>query len=415
MARIVMKFGGTSVGSVERIQNVARRVAGVVQDGHQAVVVVSAMSGETNRLLDLAHGLSSTPAPRELDVLLATGEQASIALVAMALADCGLKAKSFTGLQAAIVTDDIFTKARIKNIDPAPMLKALKAGFVPVVAGFQGIDANVNTTTLGRGGSDLTAVAVAHALKADVCDIFTDVDGVYTCDPNLVSDARKIEAISYEEMLELASLGAKVLQTRSVELAMKSGVKVHVRSSFDNSTGTLVMQEVPEMEDILVSGIAYNANEAKVSLIDVPDQPGIASTIFSALAEAAINVDIIIQNIGADGRTDLTFTVGRTDLKATRAVLAKIEAKVKWASLETDDSIAKVSVVGVGMRSHAGVASKMFDALAKAGINIQMISTSEIKISVVIERKYMELAARELHAAFELGKKPGKTRKKRKA
>ncbi|RMF18814.1 MAG: aspartate kinase [Candidatus Dadabacteria bacterium] len=402
MSLRVMKFGGTSVGSVDRIQAVADRIAAAVRAGDRVVAVCSAMSGETNRLIALAHEVSARPLPREYDVLVATGEQASIALVAMALNDRGVAGRSFTGLQAAIRTDRAHTKARIVDIDPQPLRAALERGEVPVVAGFQGIDAEANTTTLGRGGSDLTAVAIAHALNADVCEIYTDVDGVYTCDPNVVPSARKIERISYEEMLELASLGAKVLQTRSVELAMKVDVPLHVRSSFDTSEGTWVTREVPEMEDILVSGIAYNNREAKISLIDVPDQPGIASSIFSTLADQNINVDMIIQNISIDGTTDMTFTVAETDLDAALDALRSIQSDVGWEHIETDREVAKLSVVGVGMRSHAGVAAKMFQTLAAVGINIQMISTSEIKISVVIERKYVELAARELHSAFGL-------------
>lgn len=400
MARIVMKFGGTSVGSIERMQNVARRVARVVGEGNEVVVVVSAMSGETNRLVGLAEAMSATPNGREVDVLLATGEQVSIALVALALQREGLSGRSFSGVQAGITTDTAHTKARIRHIDPTPLESALTAGQVPVVAGFQGATGG-DITTLGRGGSDLTAVAIAAALKADVCEIYTDVDGVYTTDPNIVPEARKLAQISFEEMLELASLGAKVLQSRSVELAMKERVPLHVRSSFSDGEGTWVTEEVPEMEDILVSGIAY-AKEAKIALRDVPDAPGIAAKVFAPLAERGINVDMIVQNVSSDGLTDLTFTLGEADLALAEQVLEGRKDEIRWQTLETDREVAKISVVGVGMRSHAGVAARMFETLAASGVNIQMISTSEIKISVVIERKYLELAVRELHRAFGL-------------
>ncbi len=398
-----MKFGGTSVGSVERIQAVARRIHDRVKSGDRVIAVCSAMSGETNRLIELADQVADRAIDREMDVLLSTGEQVSIALVAMALSDLGVPARSYTGPQAGISTTSAHTKARIRNIDPQPLQTAIDAGQVAVVAGFQGANsADGEVTTLGRGGSDLTAVAIAAAIKADACEIYTDVDGVYTCDPNVVPKARKIDRISFEEMLELASSGAKVLQSRSVELAMKANVPLVVRSSFSDAPGTWVTEEVSEMEDIVVSGVAYNNKEAKVSLMDVPDQPGIASSVFSTLAAENINVDMIIQNVSTDGITDLTFTVSETDLDRAVATLESLKPDINWGRLETDQSIAKISVVGVGMRSHAGVAAKMFQTLADNGINIQMISTSEIKISVIVERKYTELAARELHSVFGL-------------
>jgi aspartate kinase len=400
MARIVMKFGGTSVGTPERMLNVARRAARVAAEGNEVVIVVSAMSGETNRLISLAESISETPDGREVDVLLATGEQVSIALVALALQREGLAGRSFSGVQAGIVTDTAHTKARIRRIDPTPLENALKAGQVPVVAGFQGATGS-DITTLGRGGSVLTAVAIAAALKADVCEIYTDVDGVYTTDPNIVQNASKLSRISFEEMLELASLGAKVLQSRSVELAMKEQVPLHVRSSFSDVEGTWVTEEVPEMEDILVSGIAY-AKEAKLALRDVPDAPGVAAKVFMPLAAKGINVDMIVQNVSLEGETDLTFTLGEADLPLAVKVLEDSRGDIGWQTMETDREVAKISVVGVGMRSHAGVAAKMFDTLAASGVNIQMISTSEIKISVVVDRKYLELAVRELHRAFGL-------------
>lgn len=396
-----MKFGGTSVGTAERVLNVARRAARVVAEGNEIVVVVSAMSGETNRLIALAESISDSPDGREVDVLLATGEQVSIALVALALQREGLAGRSFSGVQAGILTDTAHTKARILRIDPTPLENALNAGQVPVVAGFQGATGS-DVTTLGRGGSDLTAVAIAAALNADVCEIYTDVDGVYTTDPNIVQNASKLSRISFEEMLELSSLGAKVLQSRSVELAMKAHVPLHVRSSFSDVEGTWVTEEVPEMEDILVSGIAY-AKEAKLALRDVPDAPGVAAKVFMPLAAKGINVDMIVQNVSLEGETDLTFTLGETDLPLAVKVLEGCRGDIGWQTMETDREVAKISVVGVGMRSHAGVAAKMFETLAASGVNIQMISTSEIKISVVIDRKYLELAVRELHRAFELG------------
>jgi aspartate kinase len=407
---VVQKFGGTSVGSVERIREVARRCIATQAKGHDVVVIVSAMSGETNRLLGLAKQLNDDPPPeyeRELDVIAATGEQVTVGLVALAIQKAGGKAQSFTGGQVRIVTDSAFTRARIQSIDAQRIHDALRVGKIAVVAGFQGIDADGNITTLGRGGSDTSAVAIAAALKADACEIYTDVDGVYTTDPNIVPNARKIERISYEEMLELASLGAKVLQIRSVEFGMKYGVKIHVRSSFNENEGTWVVPEEKQMEAVLVSGVTADKNEAKVTLIGVPDKPGTAAKIFQPLSDASIVVDMIIQNISDAGRTDLTFTVPRGDSKRTVDLIRRALPEMAEQGIKTDDNIAKVSVVGVGMRSHAGVALRMFEILAQEGINILMISTSEIKISVVVEAKYAELAVRVLHDGFELGKSAG--------
>jgi len=409
MALIVQKYGGTSVGSIERIRNVAERVAKFKMLGHQVVVVVSAMSGETNRLIALAKEMNREPDPRELDVILSTGEQVTIGLLAMALKDLGLKAKSFTGWQVPIHTDNAFTKARIEHIDDAAMRAALDSGHVVVVAGFQGIDADGNLTTLGRGGSDTTGVALAAALKADECQIYTDVDGVYTTDPRIVPEARKLHAITFEEMLELASLGSKVLQIRSVEFAGKYKVKLRVLSSFDDinsgeGEGTLITFEEDSMEQPIISGIAFNRDEAKLTILGVPDRPGIAGHILAPIADANIDVDMIVQNVGHDGTTDFSFTVHRNEFKKALEVLERVKSAIGAREIVGDDRIAKVSIVGVGMRSHAGVASKMFKALAAENINIQMISTSEIKISVVVEDKYMELAVRALHQAFELDK-----------
>jgi aspartate kinase len=406
VALIVQKYGGTSVGSIDRIRNVARRVARFHRDGHQVVVVVSAMAGETNRLLALARELSASPEPRELDVIAATGEQVTIGLLAIALREMGLKARSYTGAQVRILTDNAHTKARILDIDEERVRRDLVDGTIVVVAGFQGVDSHGNVTTLGRGGSDTSGVAIAAALKADVCEIYTDVDGVYTSDPNIVPNARKVDRISYEEMLELASLGAKVLQIRSVEFGMKYGVKIHVRSSFNQNEGTWVVPEEKQMEAVLVSGVTADKNEAKVTLIGVPDKPGTAAKIFQPLSEANIVVDMIIQNISEAGRTDLTFTVPRADLKRAVDLIKRAIPEMTEQGIKTDDGIAKVSVVGVGMRSHAGVALRTFEILAREGINILMISTSEIKISVVVEAKYAELAVRVLHDGFELGKQP---------
>jgi aspartate kinase len=410
---VVQKYGGTSVGSVERIREVARRCLATQKQGHDVVVIVSAMAGETNRLLGLARQVNEDPPPdpigsvayeRELDAIASTGEQVSVGLVSLAIQKAGGQAQSFTGAQVRIVTDSSFTRARIKSIDGEKIHEALKQGKIAVVAGFQGIDDDGNITTLGRGGSDTSGVAIAAALKADACEIYTDVDGVYTTDPNLCPNARKIKRISYEEMLELASLGAKVLQIRSVEFGMKYGVRIHVRSSFNDNEGTWVVPEEKQMENVLVSGVAVEKNEAKVTLLGVPDRPGIAAKIFRPMSQANIIVDMIIQNISDAGRTDLTFTVPRGDVKKTVDLIKKAVPEMAEHGIKTDDNIAKVSVVGVGMRSHAGVALKTFEILASENINILMISTSEIKISVVVEAKYAELAGRVLHDGFGLGK-----------
>ena len=407
MALIVQKYGGTSVGSIERIRNVAERVAKFKMLGHQVVVVVSAMSGETNRLIGLAKEINKEPDPREMDVLVSTGEQVTIALLSMALKDLGLKARSYTGWQVPIRTDNAFTKARIEDIDDKAMRADLDSGHVVVVAGFQGIDPDNNITTLGRGGSDTTGVALAAALKADECQIYTDVDGVYTTDPRVVPEARKLDTITFEEMLELASLGSKVLQIRSVEFAGKYKVKLRVLSSFeDEGEGTLITFEEDSMEQAIISGIAFNRDEAKCTILGVPDKPGIAANILGPIADANIEVDMIVQNVGANNTTDFTFTVHRNDLKKAMGVLEMVKSAIGAKEVIGDDKIAKVSIVGVGMRTHAGVASKMFRCLAAENINMQMISTSEIKISVVVEDKYMELAVRALHQAFELDQAP---------
>ena len=410
---IVQKYGGTSVGTVERIRNVARRCIASQRAGHDVVVIASAMSGETNRLLSLAREVNPDPPAgyeRELDVIAATGEQVSVGLLSLAIAGEGGQAQSFLGSQVRIVTDSAFTRARIKSIDAASIHEALQKGRIAVVAGFQGTDEDGNITTLGRGGSDTSGVAIAAALKADVCEIYTDVDGVYTTDPNICANARKIARISYEEMLELASLGAKVLQIRSVEFGMKYGVRIHVRSSFNESEGTWVIPEEESMEHVLVAGVTVARDEAKITLVGVPDHPGVAARIFRPLSDAKINVDLILQNISAEGRTDLTFTVPRGDLKPALEKIAATLPELTPAQIKTDDAIAKVSVVGVGMRSHAGVAQRMFELLANENINIMMISTSEIKISVVVEAKYAELAVRVLHDGFGLGEPPEKRR-----
>ena len=405
MALVVQKYGGTSVGTIDRIRNVARRVAKTYDDGNDVVVIVSAMSGETNKLVALANEMCEFPSEREYDVLVATGEQVTIALLSMCLQSMGYKAKSYMGHQIPIVTDSAFSKARIEKIDDKKIREDLKNGTIIVVAGFQGVDKEGNTTTLGRGGSDTSAVAVAAALKADVCEIYTDVDGVYTTDPRIVPDASKMEKISYEEMLELASLGSKVLQIRSVEFAKKYGVVVHVRSSFNDNPGTLVMKEDADMEAVLVSGISYNKDEAKISVFRVPDKPGIAAQLFSPLSHANITVDMIIQNVSHEGYTDLTFTVPKADFKKALKIVEETAKDIGASGVASDESIAKVSIVGVGMRSHSGVASKMFQTLSQEGINIQMISTSEIKVSCIIDAKYTELAVRVLHDAFGLAKK----------
>ena len=404
MALIVQKYGGTSVGSGERIKNVARRVAGWQRDGHQLVIVVSAMSGETNRLIALAKEIQAHPDPRELDVMVSTGEQVTIALLAMALKDMGLKARSYTGSQVRIVTDNAYTKARIVSIDEENIRRDLAEGCIVVVAGFQGVDAAGNITTLGRGGSDTTGVAIAAALKADECQIYTDVDGVYTTDPRVVPEARRLKTITFEEMLEMASLGSKVLQIRSVEFAGKYKVKLRVLSSFEaGGEGTLItFEEDKKMEQATISGIAFNRDEAKITILGVPDRPGIAYQILGPIGDANIDVDMIVQNVGHDGLTDFSFTVHRNDYHKALEILKPITPHIKAREVQSGDKIAKVSVVGVGMRSHAGIASTAFRALAEDGINIQMISTSEIKISIVIDEKYMELAVRVLHKAFGL-------------
>ncbi|MCK9984378.1 MAG: aspartate kinase [Azoarcus sp.] len=404
MALIVQKYGGTSVGNPERIKNVARKVAKFQAAGHQVVVVVSAMSGETNRLIALAKEVAGTPDPRELDVVVSTGEQVTIGLLCMALQDIGVKAKSYTGGQVRILTDSAHTKARILNIDEAPIKKDLDDGNIVVVAGFQGVDEHGAITTLGRGGSDTTGVALAAALKADECQIYTDVDGVYTTDPRVVPEARKLDKITFEEMLELASLGSKVLQIRSVEFAGKYKVKLRVLSSFqEEGEGTLItVEEEQNMEQPVISGIAFNRDEAKLTVLGVPDKPGIAYQILGPVADANIEVDMIIQNVGKDGTTDFSFTVARGELDKAVKVLEAVKEHIGARLIVTDRTMAKVSIVGVGMRSHAGVASQMFRTLAEEGINIQMISTSEIKISVAIEEKYLELAVRVLHKAFGL-------------
>lgn len=406
MALIVQKYGGTSVGTVERIHNVADRVAKTYRDGHQVVVVLSAMSGETDRLIKLAHEATPNPDEREMDLLLSTGERVTIALLAMALRGRGLNAKSFTGRQVGIITDSAHTKARISRVAADRIREALGKGVIPVVAGFQGINEQSDVTTLGRGGSDLSAVALAAALKAHRCIIFTDVDGVYTADPNIVPSARKIDKIAYEEMLEMASLGAKVLQTRSVEFAAKFNVPVEVNSSFKEGKGTLVTKEDADMEAVAVAGVTGDRNQAKVTIIGVPDRPGVAARIFVHVAQANINVDMIIQNVGQAALTDLSFTVPRADLKKALPVIQAVAKEVEAKSVSVTESIAKVSLIGVGMRSHSGVAAKMFDVLSHEGINIMMISTSEIKISCVIDEKYLELAMRSLHAAFGLDQGP---------
>jgi len=408
MSLFVQKYGGTSVGTVERIQAVADKVASFREAGHDIVVVVSAMSGETNRLIGLAHEIQETPDPREMDVLVSTGEQVTIALLCMALKKRGWDARSYTGGQVKILTDQTHTKARIQEIDDVNMRADLDAGRVVVVAGFQGVDESGNITTLGRGGSDTTGVALAAALKADECQIYTDVDGVYTTDPRVVERAQRLEKITFEEMLEMASLGSKVLQIRAVEFAGKYGVPLRVLHSFQEGPGTLITldEEYSEMEQPVVSGIAFNRDEAKVTVLGVPDTPGVASRILAPIGEANIEVDVIVQNVAADNTTDLTFTVHRNDMVAAEAVLRKVANEVNARGVATDDKIAKISIVGVGMRSHAGVASKMFNSLADDGINIQMITTSEIKISVIIDERYLELAVRGLHTAFDLDADP---------
>lgn len=406
MALIVQKYGGTSMGSPERIKNVAQRIARYRAKGDQVVVVVSAMSGETNRLIALAKEIQAKPDPRELDVVISTGEQVTIGLLCMALKEAGLEARSYTGGQVRILTDNAFNKARILSIDEANIRADLDAGRVVVVAGFQGVDEAGNITTLGRGGSDTTGVALATALKADECQIYTDVDGVYTTDPRIVPEARKLDTVTFEEMLEMASLGSKVLQIRSVEFAGKYKVKLRVLSSFqDEGEGTLItVEEGKKMEQPIISGIAFNRDEAKLTVLGVPDRPGIAYQLLGPIADANIDVDMIIQNVGHDGSTDFSFTVNRSEFERAKAVLEQARQHIGARDIVGDNKICKVSAVGVGMRSHPGVASQMFRALSEEGINIQMISTSEIKISVVIDEKYLELAVRVLHNSFGLDK-----------
>ncbi len=402
MSLIVQKYGGTSLGSAERIAHVAKKVAAERQKGHRVVVVVSAMSGETNRLMALAHSVNPEPNVRELDTLLSTGEQVTIALLSLALENIGCPAKSYTGGQVCIQTDSQHTKARIQDINVSKMQDDISAGRVVVVAGFQGVDENGNITTLGRGGSDTTAVALAYALKADECQIYTDVDGVYTTDPRVVPEARKLNQLTYEEMLEMSSLGAKVLQIRSVEFASKYCVPLRVLSSFEEGEGTLITKEDKSVEQALISGIAFNRDEAKLTILGVPDRPGVAHYILGPVAKAGVEVDMIVQNIAEDTTTDFTFTVHRNDYKRAFDVLNSTAKELGAREVKGDDKIVKISLVGVGMRSHAGIASTMFEALANDGINILMISTSEIKISVVVDEKYLELGVRALHSAFDL-------------
>jgi len=405
MAIIVQKFGGTSVGTVDRIKEVAKKLIQFQQQGHDLVVVVSAMSGETNRLVGLANELNDNPQGRELDVLLSTGEQVTIALLCMALEQQGVHANSYTGSQVRILTDNTHNKARIMEIDDNKIRADLAKGHIVVVAGFQGCDESGNITTLGRGGSDTTAVALAAALKADECQIYTDVDGVYTTDPRVVPEAQRLDEITFEEMLEMASLGAKVLQIRSVEFASKYNVPLRVLSSFKDGGGTLITTEETEMEQALISGIAFNRDEAKLTILGVPDSPGVATQILGPIAKQNIEVDMIIQNTGHDGTTDFTFTVHRNDYPNAMAIMEATADELGAREVNGDDKITKISIVGVGMRSHAGIANIMFEALASEGINISMISTSEIKISVVVDEKYLELGVRTLHKAFELEQK----------
>ncbi len=403
MALIVQKYGGTSVGDLERIRNVARKVQARVEQGNQLVVVLSAMAGVTDKLIGLAQDLYPDPDPRELDVLLATGEQRSVALFAIAAQALGLKARSLLGFQAGIVTDHMYGRARISLVDAARIHELLDQGQVVVVAGFQGMDElNGDVTTLGRGGSDTTAVALAAALKAQVCEIFTDVEGVFTSDPNIVPEARKLDTVSYEEMLEMASLGAKVLDIRSVEFAAKFGVPIHVRSTFTDKEGTMVVPEDQVREKLVVSGVTYSKNEARLTIKGVPDKPGVASRVFTPISQAGIVVDMIIQNTSVEGTTDLTFSVPRTDYKRAMTLLGPVAKEIEATEVLGDPTIAKVSIIGLGMRNHAGVATRMFSVLAQEGINIEAINTSEIRISCVIGEKYTELAVRALHEAFGL-------------
>jgi len=402
MSLIVQKYGGTSVGTIEKIGNVADKVAALAKSGDQVVVAVSAMSGETNKLISLAKEMTDQHHAREMDVLISTGEQVTIALLTMALLDRGCDARSYTGSQIRMVTDDVHGKARIKEIQSEKMRTDLDAGRVVVVAGFQGVDENGNITTLGRGGSDTTAVAIAAALKADECQIYTDVDGVYTTDPRVEPKARKLDHITFEEMLEMASLGSKVLQIRSVEFAGKYNVPLRVLSSFEEGEGTLIALEDDDVEQALISGIAFNRDEAQITITGVPDQPGVASKILGPVTDANIEIDMIVQNTSEDGFTDFTFTVHRNDFEVAHSLMEKVSKELGAKKMKGDDAIVKISLVGVGMRSHAGIANTMFDTLAQENINIRMISTSEIKISVVVDEKYLELGVRSLHAAFGL-------------
>ena len=402
MSLIVQKYGGTSVGSIEKIKNVARKVIERYKEGNSMIVVLSAMSGQTDGLINLAHDMTEEPDARELDVLMSTGEQVSVALFCIALKSFGYEARSLLGFQVGIQTDEIYGRARIQEIKTERIMKELDNRRIVAVAGFQGIDADDNITTLGRGGSDITAVALAAALKADVCEIYTDVDGVYTTDPNICPKAKKMDSISYEEMLEMASLGAKVLEIRSVEFAKKFNVPIHVRSTFSNERGTMVVAETKDMEKVLVSGVAFDKNEARITVIKVPDKPGLASRIFKPLVKEGIVVDMIVQNTSDEGFTDLTFTVMKPDFYRSMKLLSGVAKEIGAERVLGDENIAKVSIVGVGMRTHAGVAQLMFEALARENINIMMISTSEIKVSCVIEDKYTELAVRTLHEAFGL-------------
>jgi aspartate kinase len=406
MALVVQKYGGTSVGNLDKIANVAKKVIRTKEAGNDVVVVLSAMSGETDRLIQLAQKAAEEPDPREYDALISTGEQVTVTLLAMMLNGMGCPAKSFLGFQVPVRTDRAFKKARILDVDTDAIRAELKKGTVVVVAGFQGVDPENNITTLGRGGSDTSAVALAAALKADVCDIYTDVDGVYTTDPNICSNARRLDRITYDEMLEMARAGAKVLQPRSVELAKKFNVPVYVKSSFTDEGGTLVTREEKEMEREVVSGVTYDRDQAKITVIHVPDQPGVAARLFMPLSEHNIVVDMIIQNASIQGHTDLTFTVSRKDIREATRIISDVVREVGAEKLEVDENVAKVSIIGVGMISHSGVAARMFDTLAREGINIMMISTSEIKVSCVVEAKYTELAVTVLHDAFGLGKEP---------
>jgi aspartate kinase len=404
MALVVQKYGGTSVGNLDKIANVAKKVIRTKEEGNDVVVVLSAMSGETDRLIQLAQKAADEPDPREYDALVSTGEQVTVTLLAIMLKGMGYPAKSFLGFQVRVLTDQAFRKARILSVDTEAIRNELKKGSIVVVAGFQGVDLENNITTLGRGGSDTSAVALAAALKADVCDIYTDVDGVYTTDPNICSNARRLDRITYDEMLEMARAGAKVLQPRSVELAKKFNVPVYVKSSFTDAGGTLVTREEKDMEKEVVAGVTYDRDQAKITVIHVPDRPGVAARLFTSLSEHNILVDMIIQNASIQGHTDLTFTVSRKDIREATRIITEVMREVGAEKIEVDDNVAKVSIIGVGMISHSGVAARMFQTLAREGINIMMISTSEIKVSCVVEAKYTELAVTVLHDAFGLGK-----------